>query len=211
MTEPKKQSHLLEDLLEQYLRFDALGLKLKTTQAVLSLVDAVSCMEAKVSWTRDNLDRLPLNRQGRIRHEIFENIIFPGLLDGFKNGDSEASYLLGSYAQNLYANPSIFEQVSERSALDFFRIAFQYDTSSARYQHAYLSSIIKDLEYVFHEWPAGILIDPSNFSDALFELKGELSIALSLDRDKQYTTQLVEWREATEQYELRRAERKDSR
>lgn len=186
MTEPSENIHSTDQLLEQFLRFDALGLKREAKQAVLAIVEAVSGLDAKKTWVQNHLDRLPVNRASRIRHEIFEHIVFPALKAGFDRGDPEASYLLGKYSQNLSSKRALFEQMGGRSATDLFRAAFQNDSNSVRYRRAYLSSLIDELGYVFHEWPTGILIDHSDWHEGLRELRGELSAALSLDEEGTY-------------------------
>lgn len=206
MTEPTENIHSTDQLLEQFLRSDALGLKRESRQAVLAIVDAVSSLDAKKTWVQNHLHRLPLNRASRIRHEIFEHIVFPVLKAGFDRSDPEACYLLGKYSQNLYSKRDLFEQLGGRFETDFFRTAFQHDSNSVRYRRAYLSSLIGELRFVFHEWPTGILIDHSDWHEALRELRGELSIALSLDDEGEYEALLAEWIENTEQYETRLTE-----
>ncbi|MDC0658751.1 hypothetical protein N6L27_12135 [Leisingera sp. SS27] len=210
MSEPKTRSQSADDALEQFLRFDALGLRQKSKQAVLKLVEAVSSLEAKTVWTHNYLEQLPLNGSGRIRHEIYEDIVFPALQSGFDRGEAEASYLLGKYAQNLYARPALREQMEQRSEVDFFRLAFQGAPSSEKYRRAYLSSLMNSLRQDFHEWPTGILLDPAKpWRVALMDLKEELSIALSLDREGQFVALLGKWSEITEQYEKRLARREE--
>ncbi|NSY41132.1 hypothetical protein [Leisingera sp. ANG59] len=132
MSEPKTSSQSTDEKLDQFLRFDALRLKRKSKQAVLELVGAVSSLEAKKVWARKYLKRLPLNGAGRIRHEIYEVIVFPALKAGFDQGDPEATYLLGKYMQNLHERPTLLNQLEWRSAADFFRLAFQGAPSSDR-------------------------------------------------------------------------------
>lgn len=209
MTEPSDNIHSADQLLEQFLHFDALGLKREARQAVLAIVDAVSSLDAKKTWVQNHLDRLPLNRASRIRHEIFEHIVFPVLKAGFDRSDPEACYLLGKYSHNLYSSRVLFEQLGGRFATDFFRTAYQHDSDSVRYRRAYLSSLIAELRFVFHEWPTGILIDHTDWHAALRELSSKLSVAVSLDEEGKYEALLTDWNEHTEQYEARLTERKD--
>ncbi|WP_322888830.1 MULTISPECIES: hypothetical protein [unclassified Yoonia] len=205
MTEPAENNNATDDLLEQFLHFDALGLKKESKQAVLAIIDIVHSLDAKVAWTQNNLDRLQWNRRSRIRHEFYEAIIFLALKADFDRGDPEASYLLGKYAQNLYSSPSLHAQIGQRSAMDFFRIAFQSAPSCVRYRRAYLCSLLNGLQYAFHEWPSGILIDHTNWHSELRELREQLSVASSLDSDDEFAATLAEWFENTEQYERRLA------
>lgn len=209
MTEPKDNKKTTDELLEQFLRLEALGLKQESKQAVLAILDAVHSLDARVTWTRNNLDRLRFNGASRIRHEIYEIIVFPALKAEFDRGDPEASYLLGKYVNNLYESRPLHEQLDQRSATDFFRIAFQSAPRCVRYRRAYLSSLLGGLKYTFHEWPSGILIDHTDWHAALRELREELSVAVSLDSDGEFAAVLAEWFKNTEQYERWLAEQKD--
>lgn len=207
MTEAKDYIQSIDDLLDSFLEHDALGKKTEAKQAALAIVDAVSDFDAKVAWTRRNLDRLPLNRACRIRNEIYQGIVFPALKAEFDRGDAEASYLIGKYWQNLIANSARYTQMGEPPARDFFRLAFECKPSSHRYREAYLNAVVSGLKYTFHEWPTGILIDHSNLQDELLQLKEEFDLVQSQDKDRKFAADLVEWIEATKQYERRLAKR----
>ncbi|MEO9684003.1 MAG: hypothetical protein ABJF86_18640 [Tateyamaria sp.] len=176
----------------------------------MAIIDAVPSLDAKTVWTQNNLDRLPLNRTNRIRHEIYESIVFPVLKAKFGRDEPDASYLLGKYWQNLVTMRSLSEQMNHRSATDFFRIAFELEPSSVRYRHAYLTSLINDLNFTFHEWPTGILIDHTNWQEDIQRLKEQLSLAGSLDKDRRFSADLADWFEVSQQYETRLAEQRQS-
>lgn len=203
MAEPTDDIQLADELLERFLHFEAIGLKEEATQTVLAIVDTLSSLEAMNAWTRNNLHRLPINKASRIRHELYERIIFPALKADFERGDPEASYLLGEHIQNLYSSHTLMEEIGQRSSRDFFRIAFQRDPSSVRYQRAYLGALISDLQFAFHEWPNGIIIDHKDWREGLSGVRDLLSLALSLDSDRAYYSLLSEWIENTDQYEKR--------
>ncbi|MEP5630457.1 MAG: hypothetical protein ABJP79_01095 [Tateyamaria sp.] len=199
-----------DDLLDEFLKFDALGLKKEAKQIVLAIIDTVPSLDAKTVWTQNNLDRLPLNCSSQIRHEIYESIVFPVLKAEFSRDEPDASYLLGKHWQNLVTMRSLSEQMDHRSATDFFRIAFELEPSSVRYRHAYLTSLINDLDFTFHEWPTGILIDHTNWQEDMQRLKEKLSLADSLDKDGRFSADLAVWVEASQQYETRLAEQRRS-
>lgn len=203
MTLPLDKCQSTEDMLQKFLCYNALGLRQEAKRAVSALVNSFPNLESKKVWTLDNLDRIPKNYESCIRHEIYENIIFPVLKDGFERGDPKASYLLGEYSQNLYKNRSLFEQMDERTEIDFFRIAFISEPKSVQYQRAYLGSLVSNLRYIFHEWPSGILIDQTNWREELSDLRAQVLLALSLDRESQYSDLLAEWTNIIDQYKVR--------
>lgn len=198
---------LQEELLEQFLRFDKLGMRREAREAVLNLVASVCGSNAEDAWTRDNLDRLPLNNASRIRHEIFQSVVFPSLKAKVERGDPEASYLLGKHFQNLISDSALHERIGYRSNTELFRDAYNSNPSSAKYGGAYLDSVIETLRYTFHEWPTGILIEHTNWRQELRGLRATLSLAMSLDRRGEYKGILAKWSQITDQYEDRLAEK----
>jgi len=207
MKEPGDILQSTEGLLEEFLHFESLGLRNEAKRAVLVLVDTVASIEEKEAWTNANLKRLPLNRSNRIRHEIYKHIVFPSLKAALHRGEAEAYYLFGKYAGNLYSDRSLFKQVGERGAMEFFCEAYNANPNSSLYESAYLGSLLQVLEYTFHEWPTGILIDHADWRNELDDLREQLSLAMSLDRNGEYVDLLAEWSQITEDYGKRLAAR----
>ena len=174
-------------------------------ESALHLVASVCGSNAEEAWTRDNLHLLPLNRAGRIRHEIFQFIVFPPLKSGMERGEPEASYLLGKHIQNLYSDDALYRQIDYRSKTELFQEAYVGNPSSPQYRDAYLSSVLENLSFAFHEWPSGILIEHTDWQQELRELRAQISLAVSLDRSGEYEGLLAEWSQWTDQYEVRLA------
>lgn len=203
MVDPSDPIQSGQDLFEQYLNFDALGMRKEAKRAVDALVDTLSDAQAKEAWTRTNLHRLARNSASRVRHEIFRHIVFPTIKAAYDRGDAEARYLFGKYSQNLYSDRALFDQMGGRVAMDFFEEAFHADPNSVLYQDAFLGSLIGELQHLFHEWPIGILIDHDDWRKGMDGLKAQLSMAQSLDRNGTYSDLLARWRACTEEYESR--------
>ena len=203
MTSTRETEQSAEELFEQFLKFDALGMRKEAKRAACALVKEVSDSTAKDRWTKSNLSRMPRNGARRVRHEIFKEIVFPSLKAAFDRGEAEASYLFGEYSQNLYSDRVLFNQLDQRTALDFFREAFASDPSSTRYQSAYLGALLGLLRYSFHEWPSGILIEPDNWRKGLAGLRAQLSHAQSLDRNSEYSDLFAQWFAYVDEYEAR--------
>lgn len=192
-----------EELFEQFLRYDALGMRKKAQSAVFALIKDIPDDVAKDAWTKENLSRMPRNKAGRVRHEIFKEIVFPSLKKAFDRGDAEASYLLGLHSQNLHSDRTLHSQVDQCTELDFFRKAFESDANSTRYQSAYLGAVMDSLLYCFHEWPAGILIDTDDWRKGLESLREQLSLAQSLDRKNEFSGRITQWLSYIDEYETR--------
>ncbi len=122
-----------------------------------------------------------------------------------KRGEPEASYLLGKHIQNLYSDEALWKQIGYRSKTELFREAYDTNPSSARYREGYLGAVLADLGYTFHEWPSGILIEHTNWRQELGDLRGQISLAMSLDPSGEYESLLAEWCQILDQYEKRLA------
>ena len=91
--------------------------------------------------------------------------------------------------------------------MEFFCEAYNANPNSSLYESAYLGSLLQVLEYTFHEWPTGILIDHADWRNELDDLREQLSLAMSLDRNGEYVDLLAEWSQITEDYGKRLAAR----
>jgi len=201
MDDPPDRAENSKELFERFLRYEKLGMRNEAKKSALDLVASVCGSNSEETWTRDNLHQLPLNGAGRIRHEIFQYIVFPSLKAAMEQVDPEASYLLGKYVQNLYSDDTLWKQVGYRSKTELFREAYDASPNSPRYRGAYLAAVLADLGYTFHEWPSGILIEHANWRQELRDLRGQISLAMSLDLNGENASLLAEWLEITDQYE----------
>ncbi|WP_432201219.1 hypothetical protein ACRAQ7_03105 [Erythrobacter sp. W53] len=191
---------MTNDLFADFLHADAQGLRVDAKRAATALVNSVSTQDDKIAWTLANLERLQTNGASRIRHEIYEGIVFPALKARFECGDPEASYQLGRTWQNFISKPCFTEELGWYSAEDFYRIAYQKEPGSLRYERALLERLLEKLAYLFHEWPAGILIDHRQWRDEIISLREDIDFASSIDRSSDHAEALSEWAIMTDQY-----------
>lgn len=181
MDNPRNRTEHFEELFERFLRFDKLSIRKEAKESALDLVASVCGSNAEETWTQDNLHRLPLKGAGRIRHEIFEFIVFPSLKAGMERGEPEASYLLGKHVQNLYSDDALHKAVGYRSETQLFQEAYDANPNSPQYRNAYRGSVLDNLYFAFHEWPSGLPIEHTNWQQELRDLRGQISLAMSLD------------------------------
>lgn len=189
-----------EKLLASLLEFERLGLRVKAKEAAYALIEALPSLNDKDAWTRANLHTLPTNGQSRIRHEIYDGIVFPALRAGYERNDPEAFYLLGKTWQNFISGDVFAKQIGFHSSEFFFERAYQVDPSSERYKRAFLGALIVKFDYLFHEWPSGILINHDNWPAELVELKSNIELASSLDESGQHVEDIREFLEKTNIY-----------
>ena len=198
-----------EALYEDYLHWQSLGVKAKATAALRAFLDSFPDLAAKAAWTDANLEKLRINRHARIRHELFEEVIFPVLLSRFKTGDPEAMYQLARYAQNLGSAEHLDKQMGIASTRDLLQRAHEAAPHDDRYRKALLQDLMGAFNYLDHEWPVGILVDfrDAGAWDTLSEM---ISEARRLDTEGDRTARLNEFEDRVSQYRARITAKNDN-
>jgi hypothetical protein len=191
-----------EKLYEEYLRWQSLGVKAKATAALRAFLDSFHDLAAKAAWTDANLEGLKSNRHARIRHELFEEVIFPVLLIRFQAAEPEAMYLLAQFRHNLYSASHLHRQIGSLGAEDLLRSANAKAPGEDRYRRGLLKALLEHFGYLDHEWPAGILVDvrdPSSWH-ALLE---DIRLARDLDHAGEKADRLDQFEARVLAYESR--------
>lgn len=201
---PKKQENC-DAILALYLEFDRQGLRGKVKEAVRTPVDVISKNNAQDAWTRKYLQELPINKHSRIQHEIYRGIVFPALRVRFELGEPEAHYLLGLYWNNFVSSSEFTDQIGHFSREEFYERAYLVKPEEERYRTRYLDAIMDRLEFVFHEWPSGVLIDHENWSGELSVLRNDIDLASVLDIGRIHARRLKEFTSMATAYRRRLA------
>lgn len=144
--------------LSQYEDFKqalASGNKAAAASFVRPFISSFASLEGKVTWSRWYFENERFGH--RIRHEIYEGIIFPALLDGYKNSDPWSIKWLARTAQNLYSAKQLWAQIGGKTEEGLLRQLFALCPTDVEVRVELLSNLIKSFEYMIHEWPAGIL------------------------------------------------------
>jgi hypothetical protein len=116
----------------EYLHYENLGIKTKAKECVIKFISSFENYREKELWTLEYLPRLVDNYKQRIkenvfnntgfypkleeklnpkiRNEIFEEIIFPVLWNGYKNKDVSLMIWLVKFNQNYYQNKKIWKK-----------------------------------------------------------------------------------------------------
>lgn len=196
-----------EKALAAFLDYEARGLRDKAKAAARALILSLPSLDDKDRWTRQNLQGLPINRHGCIRHEIYEDIILPALWARYEQNDPEAAFLLGTTWRNLVASRERFKRLGYISDIQLFESAHTAEPGSDRYRLAYFDAILRSFDYPFHEWPIGILIDHDNWNEDLARLKTAINHAASLDHEGRHKDVLKELLQRCDIYAARLAQK----
>lgn len=189
---------------DHFKKFETLldaGRKVDAKRALEEFLASASSESDKENWVFANLPNLKLNRASRIRHEVFEEIVFPVLLRGFQQGYPWHQYWLGRLEQNLITSKRHWSAVGYISDTELFRRAYLQESENDEYRKALLYSIMRKLDFCDHEWPAGLIgVESKQDFD---ELDADIAFADHLDREGTYSESLAEIAQHVSEYRQR--------
>lgn len=188
---------------DQFSEFEKLGLADKAKQAVEAFVASVTSVEESRDWVFAQLPRLPRNRSGRIRHEIYVGVIFPVLFEGYRQGSARSKYWLATTHLNLLSAPGCHERIAHAGPKRLLQEALKSDRKNRQYQTAMLEHLISVFDFMDHEWPAGILSGANAMTDGWDELSRDIALARRLDRHRTYQDRLEEFADRVDAYRAR--------
>jgi len=159
-------------------------------------------LDEKASWTRRYLANG--NFGHKIRHELYEQIIFPVLLSGYRESDPWSLRWLERTSQNLYENKRIWSQVDWKTATQFASDLFAACPTDNEARLSLLSHLVEWLRYSIHEWPAGILYGKDGATlDQCQEIFDEVEYTIRLDEERAHAAFLEDFKAKLAEYARR--------
>ncbi|WP_028865661.1 hypothetical protein [Psychromonas aquimarina] len=157
------------------------GLKKQATNSIKKFVNSFKDNDEISTWVWSYLPNLEKNRHSCIRYEIFIELVYPILKEGFESNDYRSTLWLGKLIQNIYQTKGIFEELGSLVEMDFYRKCYEIDPSNSEGKELLLKSILYWLSHCEHEWPAGILyaMDGATLEQCKI-IKKEADFALSI-------------------------------
>jgi hypothetical protein len=143
-------------------------------------VASFEAVDDKIAWVKWYLENEDLGH--RIRHEIYEHLVFPVLLEGYRQSDPWSLRWLVRTAQNLYRADHLWTQVGRKTEQGLLAQLHTQCPSDDEVRQALLQSHLRDFQYMVHEWPAGILYGHDGASAEECQLiLSDLRLARQLD------------------------------
>ena len=187
---------------EQFKELEARGLRKQAKAALHDFVHSCENDEERRAWTEKYLtDEMPKHR---VRHELFEHIIFPVLLAEYHQQNTWATLWLAKLIQNLYNARFLHEAVGYKTENQLLRECFTWDSTNQEVRKLLLRSQIRWSEFCDHEYPSGILygMNGATLEDCQV-LHKEVEFTRNLDDANSYTAYLQEFEEKLDEYEAR--------
>lgn len=187
----------------QYVELSEQGRKREATTSLNAFIGSFSTIEEKRSWAFGELPKLARNGASRIRHELFTDVVFPPLLEGFKTSDPKSYYWLAQLIQNLMNSPQLWRQVENMSAIALLKVANDLSPNDQDIRDSLLSELLGHFFYLDHEWPAGILVSPVSERSLWDRLRVDVLLAKALDEEAIHSARLIEFSHRMDVYEER--------
>jgi len=179
-------------LYESYKREIETGRRKEAAQAIALFIQSFSGLEEKKQWSEAFLNGLE-NSQ-KIRHELYEHIVFPVLLESYKRSEPWGIHWLAKTAQNLYQATALWEQVDHKSEYQLLEQLLSITPHDAGVRAELLARQIEWLRYCGHEWPSGILYghDGATLQECA-EIEEAVAKAKDLDLSGTYSAFLADF------------------
>lgn len=178
------------------------GLKRQAKESIHLFCNSFASLDEKETWVRANIASLATNSASRIRHELYEQVVFPVLAAGYEKNDAYCLHWLGRTGENLISARDLHDLVDGLGPSEYHKRAFALDSETVEIRRFYLGAMMNEFNFIEHEWPLGLLIGPPTKENCdAFEKR--LSFAKSLDVEGHETARLKQLSERLAEYRQR--------
>jgi hypothetical protein len=190
---------------EEYRELKDSGRRPEATAALAKFISSFAGMEEKTVWTRWYLESEQIGL--KIRHELFEQVILPVLVEGYQRRDPWALRWLARTTQNLQHSKDLCGEIEFKTGWAFLKdlVAMCPEDDDARTE--LLGCHVGWFRHCVHEWPTGILygMDGATVGEC-DEILAAVAESRHLDRDHKHAAFLDDFETKVIQYKARIAE-----
>lgn len=187
--------------IEYYRKFkeaQSKGLKAASKENILLFINSFSSFSGKEKWVIENLKHESFGY--KMRHELYESIVFPVLLKGYKSNDPWSIYWLAKTMQNIYQSTDFHIQIGGKTDIQLLELSLDLEPHNIETRFALLESKIRGFEYAIHEWPSGVLYAPN---ETLEDFIADLKFTKKLDVENQFSNFFYEVEAIIEQEKIK--------
>lgn len=175
------------------------GRKSATATALHVFLKSFSTFDEKRAWVVDFLKTY--QPQDKIRHELYEQLIFPVLLQSYRNLEIWGIRWLAATSQNLYRSKELWAQIDFVTEHSLLKQWSSLEPENELARTALLEKLIDGFESSEHEWPAGILYGMNGANpDQCQEIASAITEARALDFNGKYDSYLTRFHEKLNSY-----------
>src|SRR5215510_6196516 len=143
---------MIIEYYNEYLHFKNIGVKLRAKEAIIKFINSFNNYSEKEAWTLEYLPKLECDSNGRIRNELFEEIIFPILQNGYKGKNVSLMVWLVKLEQNYYQNEKIWKLIEHKTSVQIIRECYEIEPNNEEVIDLYLKLKLNWISYAIHEW-----------------------------------------------------------
>ena len=181
------ESHYALFLTEQ-----ASGRKEEAKTAIRRFIGSFDDLKEKEHWTQKFLSTLKPGTA--VRHELYEQVIFPVLVAGYGNRDPWSLYLLAETGENLFKAKHLYERIGSPSLQDLLKEAYALAPSSDEIRTGLLRDLLRGFKYMAHEWPSGLLYGPGRpWQTQYWEVLSDIRLARELDASGAHADEIAKF------------------
>ena len=174
--------------------------------AVREFVASFTTLEEKEGWVRWYLENEKFGH--KIRHEIYEQLVFPVLLHGYRQSDPWSLRWLARTIQNVQQAAALWSQVGWKTEWSLLRELLQLTPEDDDLRQELLLSHVRSFGYMEHEWPRGIVygVDGPSVEECQHILD-EIQDALLLDTGREHHNHILAFKAKVIEYRARLGQR----
>lgn len=163
-------------------RAKSLGKKAEAKTNLTLFIESFCGVEAETRWIKEYLESGDYGH--KIRHELYAEVIFPYLLDLYKQQNPWATFWLAKTASSYKDNNQLLSQMAYKTDLLLYRECIEYEPDNEHARQVVLEDIVLQLRFAIHEMDFGVIYTPFGTPHQMLE---EIEYARSLDNECRYT------------------------
>jgi hypothetical protein len=159
-------------LYDEFIQAKERGVRSLAASKLRQFIDSFVSESERELWVRQFLESGKYGH--KIHHVLYEEVIFPVLLRGYKAQDPWSLYYLAGTSQNHCRAAELNKQVDWHSARSLLELCFERQPDYRDVRNELLRSVTGRLNFYIHEWPSGLCGEVS-------DVEMELALARRLD------------------------------
>ncbi|WP_373976030.1 hypothetical protein NT239_04460 [Chitinibacter sp. SCUT-21] len=186
---------------ECFIVYEEKGLKKQATESIREFIASFQNTAEIEHWVWEYLPTLKKNNHSRIRHELFNELIYPILKTGYEKQDFQSILWLGKVVQNLYQSRKLYKEFIQETELSLFIKSYKINPENDEARLLLLNATIKWLKYTEHEWPSGILYGNDGATlEECNEIDRVVKQAVELDKELLHQAFIAEYQKKLSEY-----------
>ena len=140
----------------------------------------------------------------KIRRDLYENVLFPALVEGYKSSDPWSIKALAETEENLYEAKQLWGQIGYKTKLLLLRQYLNLRPKDFTARRRLLTEQISSFRYCEQEWPARIIYGQQEATETeCKKIAEEIKLARQLDKESKYRNYIDEFEAKLDSYRKR--------